>query len=127
MKKLSILLAAVILAVAAIISGCGSSVGDEFVGTWERQVGTSKNIGYITIEKKGNKDFIFNVYVIDSKGNLSDSNPLPVELKDKALVTPEGRIIEIKDGILTYHNKEIKYHKIDNKILNLDELSNKIK
>ena len=101
MKKLSILLAAVILAVAAIISGCGSSVGDEFVGTWERQVGTSKNIGYITIEKKGNKDFIFNVYVIDSKGNLSDSNPLPVELKDKALVTPEGRIIEIKDGILT--------------------------
>ena len=127
MKKISILLATVILFVTALISGCGSNAGDEFVGTWERQVGTSKNIGYITIEKKGNKDFIFNVYVIDSKGNLSDSNPLPVELKDKILVTPEGRIIEIKDGILTYHNKDIKYHKIDKNVLDYNALINKTK
>ena len=123
MKKISILLATVILFVTALISGCGSNAGDEFVGTWERQVGTSKNIGYITIEKKGSKDFIFNVYVIDSNGNLSNSNPLPVELKDKILLTPEGRIIEIKDNILTYHNKDIKNHKIDKKVLTHDELT----
>ena len=47
MKKLSILLAAVILAVAALISGCGSSVADEFVGTWASE--KDSNGFFITI------------------------------------------------------------------------------
>ena len=127
MKKLSILLAAVILAVAAIISGCGSSIGDEFVGTWEHKTDKPIQTSYITIEKKGDKTFVVNQYVIDSKGALSKPDTRITELKDKILVTPEGRIIEINNGDLTYHYKEYLYKKIDKKVLNYDELSNKIK
>ena len=55
MKKLSILLATFILAVTALISGCGSSsVADEFVGTWVSNNGYT----YISIEKKGTKKFL---------------------------------------------------------------------
>lgn len=54
MKKLSILLAAVIVAVASLIAGCGSSsVADEFVGTWEHKTDKPIQTSYITIEKKG--------------------------------------------------------------------------
>ena len=128
MKKLSILLAAVILAVASLIAGCGSSsVADEFVGTWEHKTDKPIQTSYITIEKKGDKNFIVNQYVIDSKGALSKPDTRITELKDKILVTPEGRIIEINNGDLTYHYKEYLYKKIDKKVLNYDELSNKIK
>lgn len=127
MKKLSILLAAVILAVAAIISGCGSSIGDEFVGTWEHKTDKPIQTSYITIEKKGDKTFVVNQYVIDYKGALSKPDTRVTDLKDKILVTPEGRIIEINNGDLTYHYKEYLYKKIDKKVLNYDELSNKIK
>lgn len=59
MKKLSILLAAVILAMTALIAGCGSSsVADEFVGTWASDNGYT----YISVERKGNKTFIVNRY-----------------------------------------------------------------
>ena len=127
MKKLSILLAVVILAMAAFISGCGTSVGDEFVGTWEHKTDKPIQTSYITIEKKGDKNFIVNQYVIDSKGALSKPDTRITELKDKILVTPEGRIIEINNGDLTYHYKEYLYKKIDKKVLNYDELSNKTK
>lgn len=127
MKKLSILLAAVILAVAALISGCGSSAGDEFVGTWEHKTDKPIQTSYITIEKKGDKTFVVNQYVIDYRGALSKPDTRVTDLKDKILVTPEGRIIEINNGDLTYHYKEYLYKKIDKKVLNYDELSNKIK
>lgn len=127
MKKLSILLAVVILAMAAFISGCGTSVGDEFVGTWEHKTDKPVQTSYITIEKKGDKTFVVNQYVIDYKGALSKPDTRVTELKDKILVTPEGRIIEINNGDLTYHYKEYLYKKIDKKVLNYDELSNKIK
>lgn len=128
MKKLSILLAVVILGVTALIAGCGSSsVGDEFVGTWEHKTDKPIQTSYITIEKKGDKTFVVNQYVIDYKGALSKPDTRVTDLKDKILVTPEGRIIEINNGDLTYHYKEYLYKKIDKKVLNYDELSNKIK
>ena len=128
MKKLSILLAAVILAVTALIAGCGSSsVADEFVGIWEHKTDKPIQTSYITIEKKGDKTFVVNQYVIDYKGALSKPDTRVTDLKDKILVTPEGRIIEINNGDLTYHYKEYLYKKIDKKVLNYDELSNKIK
>ena len=80
MKKLSILLSAFILAVTALISGCGSSsVADEFVGTW------GSDNGYISIEKKGEKTFIVNEYFFDKKNktDLYESNL--GELKEKVL------------------------------------------
>lgn len=82
MKKLSILLAAVILAVSVLISGCGSSsVADEFVGTW----GSDNGYTYISIEKKGEKTFIVNEYFFDKKNktDLYESNL--GELKEKVL------------------------------------------
>lgn len=127
MKKLSILLAAVILAVASFIAGCGSSVGDEFVGTWEFKNDKPIQTMYLTIEKSGDKTFVVNKFVINSKGVLVNAHTIVAELKDKILVTTEGRIIEINNNGLTYHDKDTLYKKIDNKILNLDELSNKIK
>ena len=128
MKKLFILLGVVILAMTALIAGCGSSsVADEFVGTWEHKTDKPIQTSYITIEKKGDKTLVVNKYVIDYKGALSKPNTSVAEVKDKILVTPEGRIIEINNGDLTYHYKEYLYKKIDKKVLNYDELSNKIK
>ena len=81
MKKLSILLAAFILAITTLIAGCGSSVADEFVGTW----GSDNGYTYISIEKKGEKTFIVNEYFFDKKNktDLYESNL--GELKEKVL------------------------------------------
>ena len=117
MKKLSILL-------AAVISGCGSSAGDEFIGTWEHKTDKKIQTTYLTIEKKGDNTFVVNQFLINSKGKLVNSSNSLAELKGKILVTPEGRIIEINSDVLTYHDKHILFKKLDNKILNLNELSN---
>ena len=127
MKKISILLATVILVVATLISGCSSSAGDEFIGTWEFKNDKPIQTMYLTIEKKGDKTFIVNKFVINSKGVLTNSSTSSAELKDKILVTPEGRIIEINNNGLTYHYKDTLYKNIDKKILNINELSNLLK
>lgn len=123
MKKLSILFAAIILAIAALISGCGSNAGDEFIGTWEHKTDKKIQTAYLTIEKKGDNTFVVSYFVINSKGILVNSSNSLAELKGKILVTPEGRIIEINSDVLTYHDKHIPFKKLDNKILNLNELS----
>lgn len=127
MKKISVLLAMVILFVAAFISGCGSSAGDEFIGTWEFKNDKPIQTMYLTIEKNGDKGFVVNKFVINSKGVLVNAHTLLAELKDKILVTPEGRIIEVNNNGLTYHDKDTLYKKIDKKILNINELSNLLK
>lgn len=127
MKKISVLLAMVILFVATFISGCGSSAGDEFIGTWEFKNDKPIQTMYLTIEKNGDKGFVVNKFVINSKGVLVNAHTLLAELKDKILVTPEGRIIEVNNNGLTYHDKDTLYKKIDKKILNINELSNLLK
>ena len=71
MKKLSILLAAVILAMTALIAGCGSSsVADEFVGTWVSQSGRL----YLSVEKQGNHTFIMYLKIMLNPMNLIKEN-----------------------------------------------------
>ena len=116
MKKLSILLAAVILAVAALISGCGSSVADEFVGTWVSNNGYT----YISIEKKGTKNFIINRYFYDKKNNSDLFKSNTGELK--------GEILEVEHGFYTIKENKIVesdnniYNKVKDKALSKEEL-----
>ena len=117
MKKLSILLAAVILAVAALISGCGSSsVADEFVGTWVSNNGYT----YISIEKKGSKNFIINRYFYDKKNNSDLFKSNTGELK--------GEILEVEHGFYTIKENKIVesdnnvYNKVKDKAISKEEL-----
>ena len=127
MKKISVLLAMVILFVAAFISGCGSSVGDEFIGTWEFKTDTPNKTYYVTIEKKSDKIFVINSYVkamVNNKMHIGGSVHT-AEVKDKILITDEDRILEIKEGSLIYHYKDTPYKKIDKNILSKEDFFNR--
>lgn len=127
MKKISVLLAMVILFVAAFISGCGSSAGDEFIGTWEFKTKTPNETFYVTIEKKSDKNFVINSYVkamVNNKMHIGGSVHT-AEVKDKILITDENRVLEIKDESLIYHDKNILYKKIDKNVLSKEDLFNR--
>lgn len=116
MKKLSILLIAAILAITALIAGCGSSVADEFVGTWVSNNGYT----YISIEKKGTKNFIINRYFYDKKNNSDLFKSNTGELK--------GEILEVENGFYTIKENKIVesdnniYNKVKDKALSKEEL-----
>ncbi len=128
MKKLTLLLTITLIAVFACLSGCSFTNGNKFTGTWEYKSYTNSfytNVSYITIERKGDKTFIVNHYWITPKGNLGQPNTVYAELKENILVTQDGKIIDIDDGVLTYPTKEFRYTNIDKKVLNYHELSAK--
>ena len=105
MKKLSILLAAVILAITALIAGCGSSsVADEFVGTWVIKSGGL----YLSVEKQGDHTFIVNEYYYEPKDNAEsyESHNLFYKIKD-------NKMFDNKDGV---------YTKVKDKALSKEEL-----
>lgn len=116
MKKLSILLVAVILSITALIAGCGSNVADEFVGTWVSNNGYT----YISIEKKGTKNFIINRYFYDKKNNSDLFKSNTGELK--------GEILEVEHGFYTIKENKIVesdnniYNKVKDKALSKEEL-----
>lgn len=117
MKKLSILLAAVILAVTALIAGCGSSsVADEFVGTWASDNGYT----YISVEKKGNKTFIVNRYFYDKKNKTDLFKSNTGELKEEVLEVEYG-FYKIKEGKIVESDGNI-YNKVKDKALSKEEL-----
>ena len=129
MKKLTLLLTIIMIAVLACLSGCSFVNGNKFIGTWEYKSYTNSNysnIAYITIERKGDKTFIMNHYWITPKGNLGQPNTVYAELKENILVTQDGKIIDIDDGALTYPTREFRYINIDKKVLNYHELSAKV-
>lgn len=116
MKKLSILLAAVILAVTAFISGCGSSVADEFVGTWVNKSGRL----YLSIEKQGNHTFIINEYYYEPDNKAESFETHKGELKEKVL-NADNDFYTIKDkNLLDSHNSS--YSKVKDKALSKEEL-----
>lgn len=117
MKKLSILLAAVILAVTAFISGCGSSVADQFVGTWVSE--KNSNGFFITIEKTGDKTFTMNHYFFYDN-NVNSNNKYFGELKENSLLINNG-FYNLKDNkLIDEHNSYFK--KIDKKVLSKEEI-----
>lgn len=117
MKKLSILLAAVILAVASLIAGCGSSsVADQFAGTWVSQSGNL----YLSIEKQGNHTFIVNEYYYKPKDNAESYESYKGELKENILES-HYLLYSIKDNKLV-HNKGGLYTKVKDKALSKEEL-----
>lgn len=117
MKKLSILLAAVILAVAALIAGCGSSsVADEFVGTWVNKRGSI----YLSIEKQGNHTFIVNEYYYEPKDNAESFKSNKGELKENILESNHW-FYRIKDNKM-FDNKDGVYTKVKDKALSKEEL-----
>ena len=117
MKKLSILLAVVILAVAALISGCGSSsVADEFVGTWVSQSGRL----YLSVEKQGNHTFIVNEYYYVPKDNVESYESYKGELKENILEY-HNLFYKIKDNKMI-DNKDGVYTKVKDKALSKEEL-----
>ena len=116
MKKLSILLAAVILAVTAFISGCGSSVADEFVGTWVNKSGRL----YLSIEKQGDHTFIINEYYYEPDNRAESFETHKGELKEKVL-NADNDFYTIKDkNLLDSHNSS--YSKVKDKALSKEEL-----
>lgn len=117
MKKLSILLAAVILAVTALIAGCGSSsVADEFMGTWVNKSGRL----YLSIEKQGNHTFIINEYYYEPDNKAESFETHKGELKEKVL-NADNDFYTIKDkNLLDSHNST--YTKIKDKALSKEEL-----
>ncbi|WP_206168800.1 hypothetical protein, partial [Veillonella sp. CNR 79/14] len=117
MKKLSILLAAVILAVTALITGCGSSsVADEFVGTWASDNGYT----YISVERKGNKTFIVNRYFYDKKNKTDLFKSNTGELKEEVLEVDYG-FYKIKESKIVESDGNI-YNKVKDKALSKEEL-----
>ena len=117
MKKLSILLAAFILAVTALISGCGSSsVADEFVGTWVIKSGGL----YLSIEKQGNHTFIVNKYYYEPKDNTESFKSNTGELKENILES-NHLFYRIKDNKM-FDNKDGVYTKVKDKALSKEEL-----
>ena len=117
MKKLSILLAAVILAITALIAGCGSSsVADQFVGTWVNQSGHL----YLSIEKQGDHTFIVNEYYYAPKDNVESYESHKGELKENVLES-NYLIYSIKDNKMV-HNKGGVYTKVKDKALSKEEL-----
>lgn len=117
MKKLSILLAAVILAVATLISGCGSSsVADEFVGTWVIKSGGL----YLSIEKQGESTFIINEYYYDPNNKAESFESHKGELKEKVL-NADNYSYTIKEEKMI-SNKNSTYTKVNNKALSKEEL-----
>lgn len=117
MKKLSILLAAVILAITALIAGCGSSsVADQFVGTWVNQSGHL----YLSIEKQGDHTFIVNEYYYAPKDNAESYESHKGELKENVLES-NYLIYSIKDNKMV-HNKGGVYTKVKDKALSKTEL-----
>ena len=117
MKKLSILLAAVILAMTALIAGCGSSsVADEFVGTWVSQSGRL----YLSVEKQGNHTFIVNEYYYVPKDNVESYESHKGELKENILES-HNLFYKIKDNKMV-DNKDGVYTKVQDKALSKEEL-----
>lgn len=118
MKKLSILLAAVILAVSALIAGCGSSsVADEFVGTWASE--KDSNGFFITIEKTGDKTFTMNHYFFFNNNGNSNKKYFG-ELKENSLLINNG-FYNLKDSkLIDEHNSYFK--KIDKKVFSKEEI-----
>ena len=116
MKKLSILLAAVILAITALIAGCGSSVGDEFVGTWVIKSGGL----YLSIEKQGEHTFIINEYYYDPDNKSESFETHKGELKEKVL-NADNYFYTIKENKLI-SNKNSTYTKVKDKALSKEEL-----
>lgn len=117
MKKLSILLAAVILAITALIAGCGSSVADEFVGTWASE--KDSNGFFITIEKTGDKTFTMNHYFFFDN-NVNSNNKYFGELKENSLLINNG-FYNLKDSkLIDEHNSYFK--KIDKKVFSKEEI-----
>ena len=117
MKKLSILLAAVILAVTALIAGCGSSsIADEFMGTWVNKSGRL----YLSIEKQGDHTFIINEYYYEPDNKAESFETHKGELKEKVL-NADNDFYTIKDkNLLDSHNSS--YNKVKDKALSKEEL-----
>lgn len=117
MKKLSILLAAVILVVTALIAGCGSSsVADEFVGTWVNKSGRL----YLSVEKQGDHTFIINEYYYEPDNKAESFESHKGELKEKVL-NADNDFYTIKDKyLLDSHNSS--YSKVKDKALSKEEL-----
>ncbi|WP_126939656.1 hypothetical protein [Veillonella sp. VA142] len=116
MKKLSILLAIVILSITALIAGCGSSVADEFVGTWTSDNGYT----YLSIERKGNHTFIVNRYFYDKKNKTDLFKSNTGELKEEVLEVDYG-FYKIKEGKIVESDGNI-YNKVKDKVLSKEEL-----
>lgn len=116
MKKLSILLAAFILAITTLIAGCGSSVADEFVGTWVSQSGRL----YLSVEKQGNHTFIVNEYYYVPKDNVESYESHKGELKENILES-HNLFYKIKDNKMV-DNKDGVYTKVKDKALSKEEL-----
>lgn len=116
MKKLSILLAAFILAITTLIAGCGSSVADEFIGTWVSQSGRL----YLSVEKQGNHTFIVNEYYYVPKDNVESYESHKGELKENILES-HNLFYKIKDNKMV-DNKDGVYTKVKDKALSKEEL-----
>lgn len=117
MKKLYILLVAVILSITALIAGCGSSVADEFVGTWASE--KDSNGFFITIEKTGDKTFTMNHYFFFNNNTNSNKNYFG-ELKENSLLINNG-FYNLKDSkLIDEHNSYFK--KIDKKVFSKEEI-----
>ena len=117
MKKLSILLAAAILAVTALIAGCGSSsVADEFMGTWVNKSGRL----YLSIEKQGDHTFIIHEYYYEPDNKAESFETHKGELKEKVL-NADNDFYRIKDNKM-FDNKDGVYTKVKDKALSKEEL-----
>lgn len=116
MKKLSILLAAFILAITTLIAGCGSSVADEFVGTWVIKSGGL----YLSIEKQGESTFIINEYYYDQNNKAESFESHKGELKEKVL-NADNYSYTIKENKMV-SNKNSTYTKVNDKALSKEEL-----
>lgn len=116
MKKLSILLAAFILSITTLIAGCGSSVADEFVGTWVIKSGGL----YLSIEKQGESTFIINEYYYDQNNKAESFESHKGELKEKVL-NADNYSYTIKENKMV-SNKNSTYTKVNDKALSKEEL-----
>lgn len=117
MKKLSILLAAFILAITTLIAGCGSSIADEFVGTWASE--KDSNGFFITIEKTGDKTFTMNHYFFFDN-NVNSNNKYFGELKENSLLINNGFYNLKENKLIDEHNSYFK--KIDKKVFSKEEI-----
>ena len=117
MKKLSSLLAAFILAITTLIAGCGSSIADEFVGTWASE--KDSNGFFITIEKTGDKTFTMNHYFFFDN-NVNSNNKYFGELKENSLLINNGFYNLKENKLIDEHNSYFK--KIDKKVFSKEEI-----
>lgn len=145
MKKHAILIILLISSICIIISGCGKQEGDEFTGTWKRNIETryekpdkyhqnTTTEEYLVIERSenGKTAFIVTEYRLGidhakmafsgKTEQKSEKRQFPAQYKDGVLEKDFSKKFYIDNGQLKVNNEV--YERVSDKSMTFEEMNN---